>query len=124
MDKKLISFFIVLLIVTSTVVAQANNIKVNHEKLNYALILSVSPSINKALTETYKNSSEGVPQWGGSDTEILEIDELLGVKGSYDVTVKVYPYYGISNKKGEEEIKIRVESSGQKVISNKHLQDI
>ena len=124
MDKKLISFFIVLLIVTSTVVAQANNIKVNHEKLNYALIISVSPSITKALTETYKDSSEGVPQWGGSDTEILEIDELLGVKGSYDVTVKVYPYYGISNKKGEEEIKIRVESSGQKVISNKHLQDI
>lgn len=124
MDKKLISFFIVLLIVTSTVVAQANNIKVNHEKLNYALIISVSPSINKALTDTYKDSSEGVPQWAGSDTEVLEIEELFGVGGSYDVTVKVYPYYGVSITKGEEEIKIRVESSGQKVISNKHLQDI
>ena len=124
MDKKLVSFFIVLLIITSTVVAQANNIKVNHEKMNYALIISVAPSINKALTETYKNSSKGVPQWGGSATEILEIVELINVRGSYDVTVKVYPYYGISIKKGEEEIKIRVESSGQKVISNKHIQDI
>ena len=74
--------------------AHANNIKINHENLNYALILSVSPSIKIALTETYKDLSEGVPHWGGSDAEILLIDKL----------------------KGEEEIKIRVESSGQKLL--------
>ena len=124
MDKKLISFFIVLLIITSTVVAQANNIKVNHEKMNYALIMSVSPSIKQALSEIYKDSSKGVPQWGGWDTEILEIEELFGVGGSYDVTVKVFPYYGASIGQGEDKIKIRVEKNGQKVISFKHLQDI
>jgi hypothetical protein len=124
MDKKLVSFFIVLLIITSTVVAQANNIKVNHEKMNYALIMSLSPSINKALSEIYKDSSKGTPQWGGWETEILVIDQLFGVGGSYDVTLNVHPYYGEHTGEGIDEIKIRVESSGQKIIHYKHLHDI
>jgi hypothetical protein len=115
MDKKLISFFIVLLIVTSTVVAQANNIKVNQDKLDYSLIMSISPSINKALSEIYKDSPEGVPQWGGWDTEIVEIDELFGVGSSYDVTVKVHPYYSDHIIQGEVEIKVRLETNGQKL---------
>ena len=123
MDKKLVSFFIVLLIITSTVVAQANNIKVNHEKMNYALIMSLSPSINKALSEFYKDSKEGTPQWGGWETEILVIDQLFGVGGSYDVTLKVHPYYGEHSREMIDEIKIRVESGGQRIISSKHLTD-
>jgi len=110
MDKKLISFFIVLLIVTSTVVAQANNIKVNHEKLNYSLIMSISPSINKALSEIYKDTPKGVPQWGGWDTEIVEINELFDVGSSNDVTVKVHPYYSNHIIEDEVEIKIRLET--------------
>ena len=117
MDKKLVSFFIILLIVTSTVVAQANNIKVNHEKLNNSLIMSISPSINKALSEIYKDSPKGVPQWGGWDTEIVVINELFGVGSSYDVTVKVHPYYSNHIIQDEVEIKIRLETSGQKIIS-------
>ena len=109
MNKKLITFFIMLLIIASTNTVQANNSNqanknsVNHEKLYYALIMSLSPSIEKAIFDTYKDASEGIPQWAGWDTKILEVQQLQGVGGSYDVTV---------------------EASGQKVINNNHVQDI
>ena len=56
MDKKLISFFIVLLIVTSTGVANGTWLDAQVAVINYSLIMSISPSINKALPEIYRYS--------------------------------------------------------------------
>jgi len=130
MNKKLITFFIMLLIVTSTLAVQASNSNQDNknpatqEKLYYALIMSLAPSIEEALSDTYKDVSKGIPQWAGWDTEILEIKQLQGVGGAYDVTVEVRPYYGALIGEGIDEIEIRVEASGQKIINNKHIQDI
>lgn len=126
MNKRFISVLIILVVITSTIVVQAHKVnqlpdKLERDKMYYALMMSLSPSIDKALLEIYKDAPKGVPQWAGWDTTILKIDQLQGVGGSYDVTLQVRPYYGAHNV-GDwiDVIKIRVESGRQTIISFKH----
>ncbi|MGG2065044.1 DUF3888 domain-containing protein [Bacillus sp. S14(2024)] len=41
-----------------------------------------------------KDASKGVPQWAGWETELINVKQLNGVGGAYEVTVRVHPYYG------------------------------
>lgn len=103
---------------------QANETETTNEMVKYALIVSLAPSINKALVDIYKDPSKGVPQWAGWETEIVNLKQLNGVGGSYEVTVRVHTYYGPHTGDGIDEITIRIAFDGQGVIDFKHIQDV
>ncbi|MGG2092599.1 DUF3888 domain-containing protein [Bacillus sp. S13(2024)] len=103
---------------------QANETETTNEMVKYALIVSLAPSINNALAEIYKDASKGVPQWGGWETEIVNIKQLTGVGGIYEVTVRVHSYYEAHTGNGIDEITIRIAHDGQEVTDFKHIQDV
>ena len=90
------------------------------ETLKYALINSLREPIDKAIVEIYKEDKD-VPEgltWASYDTEILKIEQLYGVGGIYEITLKVYPYYRAHMTYGEDKI---VVSSDGKLIEYEHL---
>ncbi|MFJ5717300.1 DUF3888 domain-containing protein [Neobacillus sp. NPDC093127] len=103
---------------------QATEKETDNEMIKYALIRSLDPSIDKALAEIYKDTPRGIPQWAGWETEITNIKQLYGVGVAYEVTVKVFPYYGPHIGNGIDEITIRIASGGQEVIDYKHIHDV
>jgi Protein of unknown function (DUF3888) len=62
----------------------------------YAFIMSLTDPVSKAIENIYKDYPETV-SWAAYDTEILRIKQLFGVGGAYEVTLKVFPYYGAHN---------------------------
>jgi len=79
-----------------------------NEMIKYALITSLNPSIDKAISEIYKDEPKGVPQWAGWNAEIINIKQLNGIGGSYEVKVRIYPYYGPHIGKGVDEIQLEL----------------
>ncbi|PFI75110.1 transcriptional regulator [Bacillus cereus] len=125
MKKILIVLSILMFIISySTFSFQANAKEPDNDMVKYALIRSLSPSIDKALTEIYKNATEGIPSWAGWDTKIMNIKQLYGIGGAYDVKVRVSPYYEPHIGYGIDEITVRVDDSGQQLIEYKHIQDV
>lgn len=97
---------------------------ISYNKVKFALIRSLSPSIEITLEEIYKNTKEGVLSWAGWDTELLEVRQLYGVGGAYDVKVRIHPFYGPHIGNGySDEITVRLRSDGQSVLSHNHLKD-
>ncbi|MGE7602617.1 DUF3888 domain-containing protein [Peribacillus sp. NPDC097675] len=90
------------------------------ETVKMALISSNRKPVDKAITEIYKNDKNAPENltWASYDTEILKIKQPYGIGGLYEITLKVYPYYGPHNSYGEDEVVIN--SSGE-LISYKHL---
>ncbi|HDX9500068.1 TPA: DUF3888 domain-containing protein [Bacillus thuringiensis] len=125
MKKIIIALSFLMFIVSySTFSFQANAKEPDNDMVRYALIRSLSPSIDKALTEVYKDATEGIPSWAGWDTEIVNIKQLYGIGGAYDVKVRVHPYYGPHIGYGIDEITVRVDASGQQLVEYKHIQDV
>ncbi|OAK26515.1 transcriptional regulator [Bacillus wiedmannii] len=125
MKKILIVLSILMFIISySTFSFQANAKEPDNDIVKYALIRSLSPSIDKALTEIYNDATKGIPSWAGWDTEIMNIKQLYGIGGAYDVKVRVSPYYGPHIGYGIDEITVRVDASGQQLIEYKHIQDV
>ncbi|WP_253182451.1 DUF3888 domain-containing protein [Bacillus wiedmannii] len=125
MKKILIVLSILMFIISySTFSFQANAKEPDNDMVKYALIRSLSPSIDKALTEIYNDATKGIPSWAGWDTEIMNIKQLYGIGGAYDVKVRVSPYYGPHIGYGIDEITARVDASGQQLIEYKHIQDV
>lgn len=90
------------------------------ETLKYALIGSLREPVDKAIVEIYKDD-KNVPEgltWAAYDTEILKINQLYGVGGLYELTLKIYPYYRAHMSYGEDEVVIN--TMGE-LISFKHL---
>ncbi|MFJ7975964.1 DUF3888 domain-containing protein [Peribacillus sp. NPDC096379] len=116
-----ISVFILFLVSASVQATEKENA---NEMFKYALIRSLGSSIDKALAEIYKDAPKGIPQWAGWDTKIINIKQLHGVGGSYEVIVRVHPYYGPHIGNGIDEITIRIASDGQKVTDFKHIRDV
>ena len=90
------------------------------ETLRYALINRLRQPVDKAIADIYKDDKdapEGLT-WASYETEILKIKQLYGVGGGYEITLKVYPYYGAHMSYGIDEVV--VDTSG-KLISYKHL---
>ena len=93
--------------------------------IKYALIRSLDPSIDKALAEMYKNTPRGIPQWASWETEITNIKQLYGVGGAYEVTVKVFPYYGPHIGNGiDERLQLELLLVVKKIIDDKHIHDV
>ncbi|WP_443140153.1 DUF3888 domain-containing protein [Piscibacillus sp. B03] len=91
-----------------------------NETLKYALINSLREPVDKAFYQIYKDD-EGVPEglmWASYDTEVLEIKQLYGVGGEYEITLKVKPYYRAHITYGEDLVVI---SSNGKLVNYKHL---
>ncbi|GGM42484.1 hypothetical protein GCM10011351_30600 [Paraliobacillus quinghaiensis] len=90
------------------------------DTLKYALINSLRDPIDKAITEIYsddKDAPEGL-MWISYDTEILKINQLYGVGGEYEITLKVKPFYRAHITYGEDLI---VVNSDGELISYDHL---
>ena len=90
------------------------------ETLKYALINSLRDPIDKAITEIYKedkDAPEGL-MWISYDTEILKINQLYGVGGEYEITLKVKPFYRAHITYGEDLI---VVNTDDELISYDHL---
>ncbi|WP_429313659.1 DUF3888 domain-containing protein [Paenibacillus mucilaginosus] len=103
---------------------KAISIEPDCDKIKFALIRSLDPSIEKALSEIYTSHPKGPPSWAGWDTEILDIEQIYGVGGAYNVTVRVHPYYGPHIGDGIDDITINVSSGKQQVLYYKHIKDI
>jgi Protein of unknown function (DUF3888) len=90
------------------------------DTITYAFIQSLSDPIGEAVGKIYKDFPE-VVSWMAYDTKILKIKQLYGVGGAYEVTLKIFPYYGPHNYIGEDKVKIRVNSSNNLLIGYEHL---
>jgi hypothetical protein len=122
--KILVSICLSVFILIFSLPVQAIEKETTNEMIKFALIRSLEPSIDKALAEIYKDAPKGVPQWAGWDTEIINIKQLYGIGGAYEVTVIVHPYYGPHIGNGIDEISISIASEGQEVTDFKHIRDI
>ncbi|MEH7010658.1 DUF3888 domain-containing protein [Neobacillus niacini] len=73
------------------------------------------------ITKIYKND-KNAPEEGLSlaswETEILKIKQVYGIGGLYEITLKVFPYYGAHNGYGEDEVVI---NTNGELINYKHL---
>lgn len=90
------------------------------ETLKYALINTLRKPVDKAIAEIYKDDKdapEGLT-WASYDTEILKIKQLYGVGGGYELTLKVYPYYGAHMSYGIDEVVINTQGE---LLGYKHL---
>lgn len=90
------------------------------ETVKMALISSNRKPVDKAIAKIYKND-KGAPKdlaWASWEAEILKIKQLYGVGGLYEITLKVYPYYGAHNGYGEDEVVINTDGD---LIRIKHL---
>jgi hypothetical protein len=90
------------------------------DTLKYALINSLREPIDKAINEIYKDD-EDAPEgltWASYSTEILKIEQLYGIGGAYEITLKVKPYYHAHITYGED---IVVVSADGELIDYKHL---
>ncbi|MED3550249.1 DUF3888 domain-containing protein [Cytobacillus praedii] len=124
MKKFSVMFMIGVLFVISNITVNAKTINEADtelcETLKYALIGSLREPVDKAIVEIYKgdkNVPEGLT-WAAYDTEILNIKQLYGVGGLYELTIKIYPYYRAHMSYGEDEVVIN--TMGE-LISFKHL---
>jgi hypothetical protein len=90
------------------------------ETLKYTLINSLRKTIDEAVEKIYeddKNAPEGLT-WASYDTEVLKIRQMNGIGGTYEITLKVKPYYRAHIAYGED--MIVVDSDGH-LLSYKHL---
>ncbi|MEH7388597.1 DUF3888 domain-containing protein [Bacillus sp. JJ1521] len=91
------------------------------ETLKMALISSNRNPVDKAITEIYKDDKKAQKlglSWASWGTEILKIKQVYGIGGLYQITLKVYPYYGAHNGYGEDEVEI---NTNGELISYKHI---
>ncbi|RFB51683.1 DUF3888 domain-containing protein [Bacillus thuringiensis] len=90
------------------------------ESFKYALIISLREPVDKAIVEIYKNDKnapEGLA-WAPYNTEILKIKQTNGVGGTYELTLKVTPYYRAHITYGEDEIVVNTNGT---LLHYKHL---
>ncbi|MEH7416839.1 DUF3888 domain-containing protein [Neobacillus drentensis] len=91
------------------------------ETLKMALIKSNRNSVDRAITQIYKDDKKAQAlglSWAGFETELLKIKQIYGIGGLYEITLKVYPYYAAHNGYGEDEVVI---NTNGELISYKHL---
>src|SRR5690625_4440154 len=89
------------------------------DTLKYALINSLREPIDQAIFEIYKEDKEA-PEgltWASYATEILKIKQSNGVGGTYEITLKVSPYYRSHITYGED---IIVVNTNGKLMNYKH----
>lgn len=90
------------------------------DTLKYALINSHREPIGKAIANIYredKDAPEGLT-WASYDTEIVKIKQSNGIGGSYEITLKVKPYYRAHITYGED---IVIVSDDGELIDYIHL---
>ncbi|GLO64524.1 MULTISPECIES: DUF3888 domain-containing protein [Oceanobacillus] len=88
--------------------------------LEYALIISLIEPIDEAITTIYKddkNAPEDL-EWSVDEAEILKIKQLGEVGEAYEITLKVFPYYGNKQIYGED---LLVVQAGGELIEFHHL---
>ncbi|MFD2045460.1 DUF3888 domain-containing protein [Ornithinibacillus salinisoli] len=91
-----------------------------NDTLVFALISSLRKPVDTAISEIYKDDEDAPSHlnWDAYDTELLHIKQVYGVGGLYEITLKVFPYYGPHNSYGIDEIVVN--TSGE-VVSYKHI---
>lgn len=90
------------------------------DTLKYALINSLRDPVDKAIADLYKDdmdAPEGLT-WASYDTEILKIKQSNGIGGSYEIALKVSPYYRAHITYGEDIVTV---SDDGELIDYKHL---
>ncbi|WP_078554399.1 DUF3888 domain-containing protein [Bacillus alkalicellulosilyticus] len=124
MKKQLVLLLVVTIMVIVNTTAYAQTINEADTELcgtfKYALISSLREPIDKAIVQIYKDDKdapEGLT-WASYDTEILKIEQVYGVGGLYELTLKVYPYYDAHNSYGVDEVIINTEGE---LLGFKHL---
>lgn len=88
--------------------------------LEYALIISLREPIDEAITTIYKND-KGAPEdleWSADEAEILKIKQISEVGEAYEITLKVFPYYGDKQIYGEDLLVIQ---AGGELVEFHHL---
>ncbi len=124
LKKQLVLLLVVTIMVIVNTTAYAQTINEADTELcgtfKYALISSLREPIDKAIVQIYKDDKdapEGLT-WASYDTEILKIEQVYGVGGLYELTLKVYPYYDAHNSYGVDEVIINTEGE---LLGFKHL---
>ncbi|WP_078554311.1 DUF3888 domain-containing protein [Bacillus alkalicellulosilyticus] len=127
MKKQLALLLFVMTMVIANTTAYAQTINEADTELcdtfKYALISSLREPVDKAIVQIYKDDKdapEGLT-WASYDTKILKIEQVYGVGGLYELTLKVYPYYDAHNNYGVDEVIINTEGE---LLGFKHLKKI
>ncbi|WP_431029993.1 DUF3888 domain-containing protein [Lysinibacillus sp. LZ02] len=122
--KKVFPLMVLLFLISSNEILYAKTINEADtelcETIKMALISSNREPVDKAISQIYKddkNAPEGLT-WAAWETNVLRIKQVYGVGGLYEITLKVYPYYGAHNGYGEDEVVINTDGE---LISFKHL---
>lgn len=132
--KKIFTYVIafVIMVALPPFPVQATEKESGDKMIEYALIRSIGPSIDKALADYYQDPSKRDPHWIGLGeptwtayfgTKLQMIKQLDGEGGAYDIMVLVTAYVG-PLPVAEFEVTVRVGPEPQKVIEVKHVRDI
>ncbi|HLR73725.1 MAG TPA: DUF3888 domain-containing protein [Virgibacillus sp.] len=125
MKKLFVPFIIVisLLFGHTTVYSQTINVADTElcDTLKYALIGSLRKPIDQAIAEIYQDDEEAPDDltWASYQTQILKIKQVGGIGGTYEISLKVLPYYEAHNTYGED---IVIVSSTGDLISYEHIE--
>lgn len=91
------------------------------DTLTLALMSSLRKPIDQAVAEIYQsdgNAPDGLT-WAPFQAELIEIEQVYGAGGLYNITLKIYPYYRAHITYGEDLV---VVNSDGELLSYKHLQ--
>jgi hypothetical protein len=136
--KKIFTYVIafVIMVTLPLFAVQATENGPGDKMMEYALIWSIGPSVDKALADYFKDPSKRDPQWVGLGepswtayfgTNLQDIRQLDGEGVAYDITVKIVPWVGAHSPVAEFEQVIRLSAirpTYQETVSFKHIKDI
>ncbi|MFS0749374.1 DUF3888 domain-containing protein [Oceanobacillus sp. 1P07AA] len=88
--------------------------------LEYALVISLREPIDEAITTIYKDDKDAPEDlvWSADEVEILKIKQIGEVGEAYEITLKVFPYYGDKQIYGED---LLIVQAGGELVEFHHL---
>lgn len=90
------------------------------DTLKYALIGALKKPIDQAIENQYRNNPQAPKglTWAVYETDIIRIRQEYGVGGTYEITLRVKPYYRAHIAYGEDIVVVR---SDGKLIHSRHV---
>lgn len=81
------------------------------EAYKLALIRSLAAPVEEAIEKIYKQDPDAPEQlsWDAFSTEVMEMKQVHGVGGSYEVTLLIKPYYRAHITYGEDQVVVTTE---------------
>jgi len=118
---KIKNFLLIILMLTFTLPSYSSAQNLNCDELKSAFLVSLTPSLNKAIGEIYKDIPGGDRSYELFDAEILKLERVHKGWESFNVTIEIQTYVGAHNPPyGVDTIYLRVDPDNIKILGYEH----